>query len=297
MTTIAFKTWRHLGDHTTITAVLHNASLMYPDVKFTVDPVDRSLGYQDLYINNPYYTDTSKYDYWVGIEYGLDDRGQERTAKYGTLIDGCTRTGIFSLEKKLGKGIEIQPLRTAEFFLTEDEKHKYDYLGDYVVINAGFQSTYSTKAYPYYQDIVDRCPGVNFIQMGGTKQDDNHRPLQGVTPLIGETSVRDLVCLIYGSKALVSPPSGCVNVASAFPHVHVFCIIGGREPERLLKYPNVTLFTSTICMDNGITRGCMARRCKHNITVGDTQYPRCMCDVDSASVASSITKVLGVYTN
>ena len=277
-----------MGDHAVLTAVLHNAALMYPDVQFTVDTVDKSLGYSDLFINNPYYVETTKYDKWIGIEYALNDRGTERTAKYGTLCYGAARTGRYSLEKELGIGVDVPTINTAEFFLTEEEKHKYDYLGDYVLINAGFQNKYSTKSYPFYQTIVDSRPDVKFVQMGGTKQDDVHKPLSGVTNLVGSTSVRDLICLIHSARCLISPPSGCVNIASGFPNTKVMCIIGGREPSKLLGYPNVTSFTSTICKGYGIQSGCMLRSCSNNTYVSDKLYPKCMCDVDPIEVSKHI---------
>lgn len=278
---IAFKTWSHLGDYAVVTAVLHNAKLMYPDIEFTIDSRGK---YDDLYLHNPYYSPSSNYDYWVGIEYAPEERGSERTCKYGTLCQGAVRAGLISLERKLGKGLDTQHRLVPEFFLTEEEKHKYDYLGDYIVINAGFQNKYATKGYPYYQDIVDHRPDIKFVQMGCNGSDDVHKPLTGVMNLTGQTTVRDLVCLIYSSKGLVSPPSGCVNIAGGFPHVPVHCIIGGRELPRITGYPNVRHYQSTICEGYGINRGCMLRRCSNT----DGGFSRCMADVCPEDIAESL---------
>lgn len=280
---IAFNAWGHLGDYTTLTALLNTACRKYPDMSFTIRA--RNKSYLDIFMNNPNISEDSQDAIEVHVEYNEGNREPERRGDHGTFVHAYVRAGLLGVERAIGCiGYDVLWRDTAEFFLTEEEKHKYDYLGDYMIINAGFQNKYATKGYPHYQDIVNLRPDIKFVQMGGTGPDDVHITLHNVIDMIGRTSVRDLICLIYSSKGLVSPPSGCVNIASAFPHVPVHCIIGGRELPILTGYPNVRHYQSTVCEGYGINRGCMLRRCSNT----DGGFSRCMADVCPEYIAESL---------
>ncbi|HEX2722800.1 MAG TPA: hypothetical protein VHM24_07775, partial [Gemmatimonadaceae bacterium] len=123
-----------------------------------------------------------------------------------------------------------------------------------------------------YQQVVDHFRGrIEFVQVG--EGGHVHPPLDGVVDLRGQTSLRQLVRLVYHSQGVVSPVSLLMHLAAAvevkpgMPQNRPCVVVaGGREPPHFTAYPHHQ-FIHTVgalkCCDNG---GCWKSR---TVPLGD----------------------------
>lgn len=180
----------------------------------------------------------------------------------------------------LGKqlGIRLEPTAFQDTIVIRREEQYwysavYESLGrdvPYWIINSGYKNDFTAKAWDHrrYQEIVDRFPGVTFVQIGHAHH--NHRPLAGdnLINLIGKTDLRQLIRLVYNSFGVITPVSLPMVLAYAVPAHPRFrrlsraCIViaGGREPNHWQQGPNQQfLHTCGIldCCDRG---GCWKSR-------------------------------------
>jgi ADP-heptose:LPS heptosyltransferase len=121
----------------------------------------------------------------------------------------------------------------------------------YWVICAGGKRDFTNKLWGHtnYQAVVDMLKkSVRFVQVGGGKpstpwrkevaetQQDEHPRLEGVTDLVGKTSLRELFELVRGSRGVLCGVSLLMHVAAALEKPAVV-IAGGREPVQWNSYP------------------------------------------------------------
>ena len=117
-----------------------------------------------------------------------------------------------------------------------------------------------------YQRVVDHFRGcIQFVQVG--EPSHHHPPLDGVIDLRGQTTIRQLVRLMYHASGAVSPVSLLMHLAAAVetppgrPRSRPCVVIaGGREPPHFSAYPHHQ-FIHTVgmlpCCDQG---GCWKSR-------------------------------------
>jgi hypothetical protein len=117
-----------------------------------------------------------------------------------------------------------------------------------------------------YQQVVDHFRGrIDFVRVGESHH--YHPPLDGVIDLSGQTTLRQLVRLVYHSQGVVSPVSLLMHLAAAVEvkpgmPLNRPCVVvaGGREPPHFTAYPHHQ-FIHTVgalrCCDNG---GCWKSR-------------------------------------
>jgi ADP-heptose:LPS heptosyltransferase len=109
----------------------------------------------------------------------------------------------------------------------------------YWVMMAGGKSDITTKWWDKrkYQAVVDRLQGhVNIVQAGG--KEHYHPILQNTyANVVGTTSLRDLITLIYHAQGVICPITFAMHVAGAFDKPCVV-IAGGRETPAWEAYPN-----------------------------------------------------------
>ena len=157
-----------------------------------------------------------------------------------------------------------------------------------------------------YQQVVDHFRDrIEFVLVGESHH--YHPPLDGVVDLRGQTSLRQLVRLVYHSQGVVSPISLLMHLAAAvavkpgMPQNRPCVVIaGGREPPHWTAYPHHQ-FIHTVgalrCCDNG---GCWKAR---TVPLGDGdvndrpenlcvdpvgQLPRCMDMITAQEVIRRI---------
>ncbi len=137
-----------------------------------------------------------------------------------------------------------------------------------------------------YQAVVDAFSRrIAFVQCG--EEGHWHPRLSGVTDLVGHTTLRQLVQLIYHADGVLCPVTLAMHLAAAVPtksdrprHRAAVVVAGGREPPHWEAYP-AHQFLHTLgalpCCSHG---GCWKSRCQ---TVGDgdpkDRYDLCQAPV------------------
>jgi len=144
----------------------------------------------------------------------------------------------------------------------------------YWIIVAGGKLDFTAKWWnpQAYQRVVDHFHGdIQFVQCGDAE--DWHPPLSGVVNMVGKTTIREFIRLIYHTDGVVCPVTFAMHLAAAVEMPpgkpkHRPCVVlgGGREPPHWEAYP-FHQYISTVgmlpCCDHG---GCWRSRCQ---LVGD----------------------------
>lgn len=139
--------------------------------------------------------------------------------------------------------------------IAEEEKHWYSGVHEklgrdvpYWVLNAGHKYDFTAKTWSFkrYQELVDECPDVWFVQIGS--KEHNHPELHGdnLIRMVGETDARQLIRLVYNSFGVISPVSFAAHLSYAVPAHPRFkresrasiVLAGGREGAHWEQGPN-----------------------------------------------------------
>lgn len=292
--TIVLSTWKHLGDYTTVTNVLYNLHRAHPEYEYVID-YNGHKNYRDLFQNNPFVSDTQHYPAWnLFTHYG--GRRHEAAGTYGGYSKGFHSTTLSALKSHLGDSADYPMLKTTpDFYIDPEEYERYTIPYDnYCILNANTQTCADVKAYPYYEQVVDLCKDIQFLQIGGEARDIAAPPIKGAIDLRGKTTVRQLILLASKAKYILSGPSGIVHIGAAFPQCKKIVIIGAREPVALWDYEN-TVALSSGCINWGNTCGCMNMhfgpgRCAYYNTINGKLYPRCMCAISPDRVIAELCR-------
>lgn len=145
------------------------------------------------------------------------------------------------------------------------------------LLTSGGKFDYTIKWWSHarYQQVVDRLAGrIQFVQVG--EGGHHHPPLRGVIDLRGQTTLRQLVRLMYHAEGAISAVSLLMHLAAAvevkpgMPKNRPCVVVaGGREPPHWTAYPHHQ-FIHTVgalrCCDDG---GCWKSRTR---PLGDGDY-------------------------
>ncbi len=161
-----------------------------------------------------------------------------------------------------------------------------------------------------FQAVVDHFRGrLTFVQCG--EQGHWHPRLAGVIDLIGHTSTRDFVRLMYHAEGVLCPVTFAMHLAAAVPTrpgrpAHRPCVVvaGGREPPHWEAYPQHQFLHTVGMLSCCADGGCWKSRChkvgdgddkdrnnlcEQPVQVGpDLRIPRCMTLVSPADVIRKI---------
>jgi len=144
----------------------------------------------------------------------------------------------------------------------------------YGIIISGGKSDFTTKIFDHtkLQEVVDRTKGkIRWVQIGGksSKFDENahlHKDLTGVINTVGQTTIREMIQLIYWSNLVLTPISAAMHLAEAikaypeatFVHRPTVVLAGGRESPTWEAYPHHRFLHSVgtlkCCFDGGCWR-------------------------------------------
>jgi FkbM family methyltransferase len=161
-----------------------------------------------------------------------------------------------------------------------------------------------------YQEVVDHFRGrLNFVQCG--EAGHWHPPLSGAVNMVGRTTTREFIRLVYHAEGVLCPVTFAMHLAAAVPAkprgpAHRPCVVvaGGREPPHWEAYPQHR-FLSTVgaltCCAGG---GCWRSRCqlvgdgdekdRNNVceqpvqVSTDLRIPKCMTLITPGDVVRSI---------
>ena len=126
-----------------------------------------------------------------------------------------------------------------------------------------------------YQEVIDHFRGrIDFVQVG--EEGHHHPSLEGTIDLRGQTTLRQLVRLVYHAQGVLSPVSLLMHLAAAVEtrpgapkNRPCVVVAGGREPPHWTAYPHhqfIHTLGQLACCDNG---GCWKSR---TVPLGDGDH-------------------------
>ena len=229
------------------------------------------------------------------------------------------------LERQLGVPIPAGPFK-GDLYLSAAEREWPAALRDarhtdrYWVVVAGGKFDYTAKWWDpaAYQAVIDHFgERITFVQCGA--QRDWHAPLTGVVNLVGKTTLRELIRVIYQADGVLCPVTLAMHLAAAVPARPARdaaphrpgpsplkpCVVvaGGREPAHWEMYPGHQFLHTIGALDCCATGGCWKSRCTpvgdgeandtdlclHPVpTAGGVQIGRCMAMITPQKVISAI---------
>jgi hypothetical protein len=209
-------------------------------------------------------------------------------------------------------GVKIKPsCFKGDIHLSKDEKIWTSQVGEivgreipYWIIVAGgkYDVTIKWWSSKRYQRVVDTYRGkIQFVQIGA--KEHNHPQLTGVIDFRGNTTIRQLIRLVYHAQGVLCPVTSVMHLAAAVevkPEMpkNRACVVvaGGREPSQWEAYPHHQFIHTNgalLCCDNG---GCWKSR---TLPLGDGderdqpgnlcvdvvgKLPRCMSMISAGEV-------------
>lgn len=268
---LILRSFQSPGDLVMLTAAMRDLHIAAPgrfltDVRTSADA---------LFENNPHVTRLNDTDGGVeslDMHYPLIHHSNLRPYHF---IHGYAQF----LEERLGLRIPVTQF-SGDIYLSEAEKRlpppgkEQGIPGHFWIIIAGGKYDFTAKWWnpASYQKVVDHFRGkIQFVQCG--EAGHWHPPLDGVINLVGKTSMREFVRLMYHADGVVCPITFAMHLAAAVEtkpgHCkHRACVViaGGREPAHWEAYPHhqfVSTNGALSCCQEG---GCWKSRCQ---LVGD----------------------------
>jgi hypothetical protein len=270
------------GDVLMLTAAVRDLHAAYPGHFLT----DVRTSAEALWLNNPYITPLDDSDPAVttlDMHYPLVHQSNQRPYHF---LHGHAQY----LEQQLNLRIPVTQFR-GDIHLSREEQEQPPPLADqgipahYWIVVAGGKYDFTAKWWnpASYQRVVDHFAGrLSFVQVGEVGH--WHPPLERVVNLVGRTSLRDLVRLVYQADGVLCGVTLAMHLAAAAPTPpgrarSRACVVvaGGREPPHWEAYPQHQ-FLSTVgalaCCETG---GCWKSRCQL-VGDGDVKDHRDECE-------------------
>jgi len=306
---LILKSFQSPGDVVMFTAAVRDLHAACPgrfqtDVRSSAD---------DLWLHNPHLTplDESSPDVLsVDMHYPLIHQSNQRPYHF---IHGYHQY----LEQQLGLRVPVTQYR-GDIHLSEEERNsrpphaELGIPGRYWVLVAGGKYDFTAKwwAPGRFQQVVDRLAGrVHFVQCG--EAGHWHPELEGVTQLVGRTTLRELVRLVYHADGVLSPVTLAMHLAAAVPakpgkakHRPCVVVAGGREPPHWEAYPHHQFIHTVGALPCCAEGGCWRSRCqlvgdgdskdRHNLcqhpvqVSAELRIPRCMAMITPEEVVRRI---------
>jgi hypothetical protein len=192
------------------------------------------------------------------------------------------------LEKKLGVSIPVTRFG-GEIFLDKEERSSplpgHELPDKFWIMMAGGKYDFTAKWWnpASYQRVVDHFQGqLQFVQCG--EAGHWHPPLNGVTNLVGKTSLRQFIRLMHHSAGVVCPVTFAMHLAAAvetrpgMPKVRPCVVLGGgREPTHWEAYPQHQYISAVGALSCCLEGGCWKSRCQL-VGDGDEKDRREVCE-------------------
>jgi len=267
-----------IGDTCMATIAVRDLHLSHPGEYLT----DFRSRWPDLWLNNPYITpledsEAERFD----IGYPLIQNAGSLSFSDGFRLD---------LADQLGVDIPFTSMNIDLYLDMEEKKRnivqeKFGYPGKYWILNGGYKADAILKYYPFYQEVVDELKNnIQIVQVGSNS--DVHPELEGVFSLVGETSLRELIQVIYRSEGTIGPISAQFVLATAFNKPSVI-IAGGKEPPRWQMYNYHRYLSVSGCLPCCANGGCWTAKfndCKSRVG----NVPRCFAMISPKEVARNV---------
>lgn len=275
MKVFEYTTHVHAGDNIICTGAVANVRACFPAFRFKMPLNNPEIClYNEDYVADPmFYVPLGK------ITYGsLDD---EQHGRWGNVVEGFTR----SLCGLLGLPMVPISTRVPILHLSEYERQQAQKWRGKILLNANCQTVSRSKGYPHWQEVVDGLKDYDIVQIGGNQAKDISPDLRGVYDMRGQTSLRDLIVMVYGCDMVLSPPSCISNIAGAFLKPQII-VNASREPDILLDYPNATHISARSKCGWGVETGCIycrigegTRACQDFVCGKNSRWCRCQWEI------------------
>lgn len=305
------------GDILMLTAAVRDLHRAQPGAFATAVETSAS----ELWDNNPYLTarggSGNHEGAWERIEmhYPLVNRSNQRPVHF---LQGYADY----LASQLGIEIPITEFH-GDIHLSGEERswvnqveQTFGYREPFWIIIAGGKYDFTAKWWSpeCYQQVVDHfAERVRFVQCG--EAGHWHPPLQRVLNLVGKTSLREFVRLMYHAEGVVCPVTFAMHLAAAVPTKTgrlrpCVVIAGGREPPHWEAYPGHQFLHTIGTLPCCSTGGCWKSRCqlvgdgdpKDHTNVcerpiqvrPDLRVPECMTMITAEDVIRAVERALGL---
>lgn len=219
--------WRSPGDVVCLTAAVRDLVAAYPK-RFAIH-VGGSCS--ELWMNNPHIKGS-----WGARPPRKFPRLNVSYRLQLSLANETRLHFVTAFHRALSHHLEIpipvlQP--HGDLHLTPEERNTPLISGRYWYLVAGGKADIQVKIWPgeYFQRLVELLnrEGISLVQGGAVYPGHYHPVLSGVRSTVGQTSLRDVIRLIYHAEGVISPVTFAMHVAAAL-HKPCVVIAGGREP-------------------------------------------------------------------
>ena len=307
MRKLILRNFQSPGDLVMLTAAVRDLHRAHPGEFLT----DVRTSCPDLWLNNPYLTPISD-----------DDPDAQRIDCHYPLIHQSNNTPVHFLHafpaflnERLGLRIRVTDYKgdihisdEEKRWFTEVERREGEVEPFWLFVSGGkFDYTIKWWDHDRYQQVIDHYAGrIQFVQVGEASH--HHPALRGVVDLRGQTTLRQLVRLMYHAQGVISPVSLLMHLAAAVetppgtPKSRPCIVIaGGREPPHFTAYPHhqyIHRVGALPCSDQG---GCWKSRTvplgdgdekdhpdQLCVNVVDGRLPRCMDMITAREVIERI---------
>lgn len=288
---------------------------------------------RDLKKNHPYYSinvQTTSQELWDNNPYldrGINKDNADRVIDmHYPLINQSTQGQChfihgfrMYLEEQLGIRIPTGEFR-CDVHLSqkerEDQRDKFGIPKDkpYWIVDAGIKKDFTAKFWgtSHFQEVIDRTKDrICWVQIGA--KEHLHKPLENIVNLLGKTSTRELVSLMYRADGVLTPVSFPMHLSRMqwFNHPDSEsrpCVVvaGAREPSVWEAYTCHRYLHNCGILDCCKSGACWKSRtvrlndgdskdqslCLHPVRLEDGEWiPRCM---EMISV-EEVVKNIGLY--
>jgi ADP-heptose:LPS heptosyltransferase len=262
------------GDVVMLTAAVRDLHLNYPGRFLT----DVRTACPDIWDHNPYITkirDDDPEAKVVNCDCKLINQSNRAPVHYvQAFVDSLNRALRLNIQSKAFKG---------DIHLSSREKSWHSQVhevtgGDipYWIIVSGGKFDATTKWWDpkRFQEVVDHFAGrIQFVQVG--EWGHWHPRLEGVIDLRGQTTLRELIRLVYHAQGVLCGVTGLMHLAAAIeskpgypPHRACVVIAGAREPVNWEAYPHHQYIHRNGALSCSLSGGCWKDRV-HPLGDGD----------------------------
>ncbi len=265
MEPILLTHWRSPGDIVCMTACVRDLALTYPG-RYEIH-VSGSCA--SLWQDNPHVT-----KFWGATP--PQNMPMYRLSYLDCLRQSHQRQLHFltafhhDLSEKLGVPVPVRFPR-GDLHLSPQQRRQRPVEEPYWYLVAGGKTQITTKLWSTerFQTVVDclRQQDVRVVQGGATHPGHLHPPLHGVRNMIGKTSLRDVLWLVYHAEGVICPVTYSMHVAAALEKPCVV-IAGGREPWWWEAYVNAP--------ERHFGEDCVPIKTPHKYLTGSDVCPRGM---------------------
>lgn len=287
------------GDILMLTAAIRDLKRQHPYLKVNI-----RTSCMELWQNNPYLSrdiTEDKADRVIELQYPLVHSSDRLPYHF---------IHAFRKELQLHLGLNIpQGEFRGDLHLSEAEKMPFPGLENkkYWILDAGYKWDCPTKHWgtENFQKLVDLLAGkIQFVQIGEENPRHYHTRIAGAIDLVGKTTTRELIQLMYHASGVITPISFPMHLAAAVPTADGRlrpCIVlaGGREPAHWEAYPGHQ-FLHTVgmldccrkksCWKSQLAAGSGGSVCSYPVKVGSDTVGRCMTLIAPEAVADLVWK-------